>query len=69
MHDFEVAKGFNDITILFCKRCGLSYNLVRTNMGDISWCAMSFLDTTGESSDPHALRCSEGNDDHHGGNQ
>lgn len=27
MHNFEVTKGFNDTTILFCRSCGLSYRL------------------------------------------
>jgi len=27
MHNFEIAKGFNDTTVMFCRSCGLSYRL------------------------------------------
>jgi hypothetical protein len=27
MHNFDIARGFSDTTILFCRSCGLSYRL------------------------------------------
>jgi len=53
MHDFTIDKGFSDITIMYCKKCGKSYSLVRYNatLKDPSrtvWEAMLFENNAGE---------------------
>ena len=43
MHNFEVAKGFNDTTILFCRNCGQSYRLITYRVPSHAvWEAMAF---------------------------
>ena len=47
MHNFDVAKGFEDSTIMFCRSCGLSFRLTTwrdkpDKPGRARWEAMTF---------------------------
>lgn len=62
MHEFDVRKGFNDITVMFCRRCGLSYMLMlrRGTSNKSVWEAMPFQDYQGKDIDPPCKPCQEG---------
>jgi len=48
MHKFSLAKGFDDITILYCEKCGLSFHLFQDKEGGIQWVHMKTMGTHGE---------------------
>lgn len=64
MHDFDIRQGFNEKTVMFCKKCGLSFIL--TQYGGLGrdsktvWEAMSFADQQGQDIDPPCKPCQEG---------
>lgn len=61
IHDFDIKQGFNNITILFCRRCGLSYSLLSYNgKNSCAWVEMPFVNGDDEPVSPPALPCENG---------
>lgn len=62
MHDFEMHTGFDSMTVMFCKQCGLSYVLARykTVPSRTVWEVMTFADYQDNAIAPPASPCHAG---------
>ena len=59
-HDFDIKQGFNNITILFCQRCGKSYSLTQyQSSGICAWVEMPFMSGYDKRIDPPVTPCNE----------
>lgn len=61
MHDFDIRTGFNDTTILFCRRCGKSYRFIiyNQNYSEPVWEEVGFKDFKNHPVNPPGPSCDE----------
>lgn len=66
-HDFDMRQGHHGITVLFCKKCGLSYYLMVNKDGDTIWVKMMFMlpDAASEIKPPGPCNIAEETRDRH----
>ena len=63
MHKFDIRQVVQGITVLFCKRCGLSYNMIQYSTteeepGKTVWERIEFQDYQGKDIDQPCKPCS-----------